>query len=269
MGELEAAYERNTLPYFRADIRLLQGRLPEVEAEGDTGRAEIAAFLMGRTTRTPPDLLGCTIPKAQILLYRGLADRAWLAAEPEDIYEMTGWNDDRARGRLLCAEAAGRLHNRAGATRSLDAAARWVLHSGSMEHLGLYHLVRGRFARRAGDLGVARLAVDEGLRVARHGGFRLYQVELLCEQAKIHLAGSCDTAAVRSAREAFELATSPDCQFLWGGAEAGHLLGRALVACGRVAEARATLERTLAIRLHIGDDSRAEQTEALLRSLPG
>jgi hypothetical protein len=153
-------------------------------------------------------------------------------------------------------------------TRSLDDAARWVLHSGSLEHLCLYHLVRARIARRSGDFDGAQLAVDEGLRVARHCGFWLYQVELLCEQAELLMAGFCDTSAVRSAREAFELASSPDCQFLWGAAEAGHMLGRALFACGRAGDARAALEKTLAIRHHIGDP-RVEQTEELLRSLPG
>ncbi len=164
---------------------------------------------------------------AQILLYQGRADRAWLAAESEDHYEMTGWEDNRARCRLYRAEAASRMDGRASLQEAFDKAARWVLHSGSMEHLCLYHLVRARIARRAGDLDVAQLAVDEGLRVARQCGFWLYQVELLCEQAERQLAGSCDTGAVRSAREAFELASSPDCQFLWGAAEAGHLLGRA------------------------------------------
>ncbi len=78
MGELEAAYEQNPLPYFRADIRLLQGRLPRVEAEGDTGRTEIAAFLMGRTTRTPPDLLGLRRPDGPNPLVPG-ARRSGLA----------------------------------------------------------------------------------------------------------------------------------------------------------------------------------------------
>src|SRR5262249_48623792 len=158
------------------------------------------------------------------------------------------WNDDRARARLYRAEAASRTGDRASMARSLDDAARWVLHSGSMEHLCLYHLVRARIAGRTGDLTVARLAVDEGLHIARPCGFGLYQVELLCEQAEQQLADSSDTQAVRSAREAFELASSPDCRFLWGAAEAGHLLGSALLACGRVADARAALERTLTIR---------------------
>jgi hypothetical protein len=267
-GELEAAYEQNPLPYFRADVRLLQGRLPLVEAEGDPGRAEIAAFLMGRTTRMPADPLGCAIPQAQLLLYQGRAGRAWLAAEPEDIYEMTGWEDDRARCRLYRAEAACRVDDRASMARSLDAAARWVLHSGSMEHLCLYHLVRARIARRAGDFTAAQLAVDEGLHVARQCSLWLYHVELLCVRAELQLKGFCMSDAMGSAREAFDLATSSDCQFLWGAGEAGHLLGRGLAARGRADEARAALETTLAIRHRIGD-FRAEQTKALLRSLPG
>ncbi len=159
------------------------------------------------------------------------------------------------------------MDDRESMSQSLEAAARWVLHSGSMEHLCLYHLVRARIAQRSGDFDAARLAADEGLHVARHCGFRLYHVELLCVQAALQLSGSCDTNAVRSAREAFELASSADCLFLWGAAAAGHLLGQALSACGRADEARAALEATLSTRHRIGD-SRAVLTEALLRSLP-
>ena len=46
LGELERAYEQNNLPFFRADIRLLQGRLSEVSREADPARAEVARFLM-------------------------------------------------------------------------------------------------------------------------------------------------------------------------------------------------------------------------------
>jgi hypothetical protein len=268
MGELESAYAENPLPYFRADIRLLQGRLPDVEAEGDPGRSEVAAFLMGRKERAPAAPLGCAIPTAQLLLYHGQAERAWLAAEPEGVYELTGWNDDRARGRLYVADACNRLGHGGHMARSLEDAARWVLHSGSMEHLCVYHLVRARIARRAGDASAARSAIDEGLHVARQCEFRLYQVELLCEQAELQLAGSCDTVAVRSARAAHELASSPDCLFVWGAAAAGHLLGVAMLACGRVEDARRTLEATLSTRRIIGD-FRVEQTEALLRSIRG
>src|SRR5205085_1954042 len=45
LGELEEAYRHNDLAYFRADVRLLQGRLPEAAAQGEA-RAAVAAFLM-------------------------------------------------------------------------------------------------------------------------------------------------------------------------------------------------------------------------------
>jgi hypothetical protein len=79
LGEFEEAYANNDLPYFRADIRLLQGRLPEVEREGDSTRTATAEFLMGRTTKPPPSLLGCAVPRAHILLYR--AARSALSAD--------------------------------------------------------------------------------------------------------------------------------------------------------------------------------------------
>jgi hypothetical protein len=71
LGEFEEAYTQNNLPSFRADIRLLQGRLPEVARERDSARSATAEFLMGRTTKPPPDLLGCAIPRDQVLLYLG------------------------------------------------------------------------------------------------------------------------------------------------------------------------------------------------------
>src|SRR5262249_39327647 len=69
LGELEEACQHNDLPYFRADVRLLQGRLPEVEREGDPARSAMAAFLMGRTATVPPPALGCAVPRAQAWLY--------------------------------------------------------------------------------------------------------------------------------------------------------------------------------------------------------
>ena len=107
---------------------------------------------MGRTDKVSPTPLGCVVPRAQILLYQGRSAMAWLATEPEDVYEMIGWEDDRTRCQLYRAEAACRMDDTASMARSLDAATRWVLHSGSVEHLCLYHLVRARIAKKAGDV---------------------------------------------------------------------------------------------------------------------
>jgi hypothetical protein len=274
LGELEAAYAQNPFPYFRADLRLLQGRLTLVEPEGDPARTAIADFLMGRTTRLPDQPLGCAIPRAQLLLYQGRSAPAWLAAEPEEIYEMIGWEDDRTRCQLHRAEAACRMDDTPSMARALESATRWVLHSGSVEHLCLYHLVRARIEKRSGDVRAAQLDVNEGLHLARQSGLGLYQIELLCVQAELFLGGaqaatllggSADPAE-QSAREAVHLATAPDCQFAWGYVEAGHLLGRALLAQGRRKEAVSNLEAVQAVRVRIGDH-RAGQTEALIKSI--
>src|SRR5262249_30844955 len=144
LGELEAAFAENNLPYFRADVRLLQGRLPQVERENDPARTAIAKFLMGQTTQLPPDPLGCAIPRAQILLYLGHFAQAWLMMQPEEVYEMVGWEDDRARCQLFRAEAACQMGDLMTAQHALGSATPWVLHSGSVEHLCLYHRIRAR-----------------------------------------------------------------------------------------------------------------------------
>ncbi|HZY87767.1 MAG TPA: hypothetical protein VFE78_23220, partial [Gemmataceae bacterium] len=252
LGELEEAYRHNDLAYFRADVRLLQGRLPEAAAQGDDARAAVAAFLMGRTRALPPSLLACAVPRAQVLLYLGRLGQAARARELEEVYGDLGWNGDRARYRLLLAEVARRLGDAKGCRRYLQEAAAWVLHSGSVEHLGLMHLIRARSAR-GGDGEEAQRAVSEGLHLARQCGLGLYQVELLCVQAEVMLDRGDAPAAERTAGEALWRASAADCRFAWGEAEARQLLGQALVLQQRRAEARPVLEAALALRRRLGD----------------
>jgi hypothetical protein len=267
LGELEAAYEQNPFPYFRADLRLLQGRLPEVEREGDPARTAIAGFLMGRRgAELLPDPLGCVIPRAQIFLYQGRHGDAWLGAGPDRVYEMIGWEDDRSRCQLVRAEVACGMGDLANTREALEEAGRWVLHSGSVEHLCLYHLVRARIAMKACDLQVVEHAVDEGLHLARPCGLGLYHVELLCVQAELLLATAQPAEAQQSAGAALHLASSPGSQFAWGATEAGHLLGRSLIAQGRAADARPILEEACAHRVRLGD-ARTEQTRVLIQSI--
>ncbi len=267
LGEMEEAFEQNNFSFFRADIRLLQGRLTQVEAEGDPARTAIAEFLMGRTTKLPSFPLGCAIPRAQLLLYLGRTGQAWLSeAQPEQVYEMIGWADDKARCELIRAETASLMGDEDASRQALDAAARWSLHSGSVEHLCLYHLVRSRLLKRASETQAAWLAVNEGLHIARQSGLGLYMVELLCGRAELLLDRSQPIEAEGPAREAKRFASMVECQFLWGAAQAGHLLGKALIGQRRSDEARAILEETRTLRLSIGDP-RVEQTEGLIRTL--
>src|SRR5262249_25638551 len=147
------------------------------------------------------------------------------------------------RCQLLLAEVARRQADEREAARLLESAAVWVLHSGSVEHLCLLHLLRARFARTGTSrrLDVASRELIEGLRLAEHSGLRLYQIELLCEHAAFLLRDGDPAGAQRaehSAREALRLASAADCQFLWGAGLAGHLAGEALRLQTRLREAR-------------------------------
>ena len=181
LGELEEAFAIHQMPHFRADIRLLQGRLPEVAREGDPARSATAAFLMGQTRDLPPDLLGCAIPRDQLLLYRGRLGVVRHTASVAALYDGIGWECDRARHQLIQAEVARRQAAPDACRAHLDAAARWILHSGSVEHLCTMHLIETRTASDASEPLAARRAIDAGLHLSQRCGLRLCHIELLCE----------------------------------------------------------------------------------------
>jgi hypothetical protein len=268
LGELAEAYEQNDLSFFRADLCLLQGYLPRVAAQGDDPRTSVAAFLMGKTSSLPPPVLSCAVPRVQILLYLGRLDQARQSAPLDRLFQEIGWEGDRARCQLLLAEVARRQNDTTQCRHGLETASRWVLHSGSIEHLCLWHLVTARACRSGADFAGARRALDEGLHLARRCGLGLYQVELLCEQAEVFLARDEAAAAEAVAREALRMASAADCQFAWGAAAAGHVVGQALAAQRRTKEARAVLQKTLDLRRRIGDPQ-AEATERCLAELAG
>ncbi len=156
---------------------------------------------MGRATRLPPEPLGCVIPRVQILLYLGRYADGWLATEPERVYEVIGWEDNRVRCQLIRAEVASQIGDGVSARQSLELATPWILHSGSVEHLCLYHLTRARLSASTREFQEAQQAVDEGLRLARQCGLTLELVRLLNLQAEIALCCSQAHAAEASARE--------------------------------------------------------------------
>jgi hypothetical protein len=267
LGELDEAYRANPMGFFRADVRLLQGRLPEVAREGDSVRATTAAFLMGDCDAgLPPDALGPAVPRVQLLLFQGRLRQAWHEGGLCQLYREIGWEGDRARLQLLLAEVERRQADLDACGRSLEGASGWVLRSGSVEHLCLMHLVRARLDRDSGDLRAARRAADEGVHTAGQCGLGLYHVLLLNARAEV-LGRSEPEASERSAREALALASAPGCSFLWGAGEAGHLLGQALAAQWRFAEARAALSEALSVRERLGDPATA-QTARMLERLP-
>ncbi len=120
--------------------------------------------------------------------------------------------------------------------------------------------------RVAGENDLARRAVEEGLRLARQCGLGIYLIELLCEQAEEFMGQNEPVQAESVAREALRLASHADCQFAWGAAEAGHLLGRTLQFQRKAREARAILDHTLSLRRRISHP-RAAETERLLAQI--
>ena len=143
---------------------------------------------------------------------------------------------------LYRADVASQLGDSAGMAQSLDDATGWILHSGSVEHLCLYHLVRGRIALRAGELEPAKTAVGEGLHLARRCELGLYHIELLTVSAELSLRESQPVAAEQAAREAIRMAAAPECQFRWGAAQAGKVLAQALFAQDRLVEGTAAMK---------------------------
>jgi hypothetical protein len=223
---------------------------------------------MGQTTQLPPDSLACVVPRAQLFLYLGRLDRAQWVATRDRFFQEVGWEGDRARCLLFKAEAARRQASAARCQEHLADASGWILHSGSVEHLCLLHLMRARLARDAGASESAEQALAEGLHLARHYALGLYHVELLCEQADGLLARQDPASAQRVAQEALDRALAPGCQFVWGAAEAGHILGKTLSARQQWHDARVVLQQALAIRRRIGDP-RAEFTQQLFDIIPG
>ncbi len=245
LGEIDEAYRQHNLSYFRADIRLLQGRLPEVAQEGDPHRTAVAALLMGERQSVPYLELGCAIPLTQLYLYLGHTEQAVKAAGVVDLYSDYGWEGDRARVQLFLADAELRLNQLTESQNHLDVAAGWVLHSGSMEHLALLHLVRARRARIAGDRPQHLASIDDGLHVAKQCGFALYEIELTCERALYFFDVDSLDAAEQQARDALRMATDDGCRFVWGALAARHLLGRALLRRKQFDEARSVLQQAL------------------------
>jgi len=146
LGEFEEAYRHNNLPYFRADIRLLQGRLPHVAAEREDTRTAMAAFLMGKTTALPSEPSGAAIPRDQFLLYLGRFSKIQQSKLLDDFYHQIGWEADRARCLLILAEAAIKQGEPSLGRTHFETASRWILHSGSVEHLCLMQLVRASWS---------------------------------------------------------------------------------------------------------------------------
>lgn len=245
-------------------IRLLNGDLTALHDDPAEKTRCFARFLQGEPVAVPDRSPDMPLPSAMLHLYRSATDDARRVAENER--QLSLYADDTARNCLMLAEAARRDLQPQQSQEFLEMASRWILRSGSQEHLCLLHLIRARIALEEKSLPVAQAALEEGLHIAQDCDFLLLRIELLIEQARLRRAEGDLEEAERAAAEARRLAHSPECRFAWGEAEAGHLLGEILSARGRKEEARSAFEEARTLRKRIGDPA-VILTERALRQM--
>jgi len=220
-----------------------------------------------------PVWLGLPISPAECYIQAGRLDEAesYVRNYRATIeHEQRGyiWNDELARCDLTEAE----IHRQRGeleeCQRLVDQGMKWVLRSGSQEHLCLLSLARARLEASRGNTQSAEGMLGEGLHVAEQCGLGYYHIELLIEQADLALAkgqfslvvDSCCTALngmLRSTRGPAPIpnldvqdlillgANHPSCQYAWGAARASFLFGQALNLQGKSDESRKVHESLL------------------------
>lgn len=160
-------------------------------------------------------------------------------------------------------EAAGQVLHRA-----LVAAGR----SGDVETLILGGLVQGRVRLDTGHLDGAGAAFGPALGLCAEHGFGTFRIDLLVCRGALQLRRGDIESAERDARDALAYAGAPGCGYLWGEADALHLLATVLIAgrpsptSPRHAEAAAHLHDELELRERMSDPT-APEVRWLLRRL--
>lgn len=197
---------------------------------------------------------------------RGLLEYCRARAE-EHHSELDGAQCDVMLAELLRRE---RSYDAAGQTlhRALIAAGR----SGDVETLISGGRVQGTLRLDTGHLDGAAAAFGPALALASEHGFGCYRIDLLVCRGALSLRRGEAEAAERDVRDALAYATAPGCGYLWGQADALHLLATVLISgrpartSPRHAEAVAHLSDELELRERMSDPT-APEVRWLLRRL--
>jgi hypothetical protein len=261
----------------------------------------IAAFLMGRpdALEVPFDLgWGEALVNADLPLMRGELARAKAVATAD----LKKFNvPEQVRTRLVLAEVERREGQTDKALASLEREAPWILRSGSVEHLCLYHLIRSRALTDRGEYEAADSESREGLILSRQCGLGLAHVDFLNLRSRIALAraraipdrGAPQRAAFLEAAERSAVgavngirtkdgdpaphpdmplgdlvafgAQHPECQYAWGTADAIALLGEIFIEQGRPFLARDGLRLAVELQSTLGHPDLARTEELLSR----
>jgi hypothetical protein len=173
------------------------------------------------------------------------------------------WNLDLPCFHALLARIA--LAEGGDPTAYLDAVRDWTARSGEMEWIIEAHLLSARQQLASGDLQGALGEAESGLVHAVACGYGLLRIELLIALARIHLAWPDPSKAIQAAREALDLAAHPDCQYVWGEADAAQAWGEAYLANHEPTLAKRAFTYALEVRERIGHPGVAETERWLER----
>lgn len=123
------------------------------------------------------------------------------------------------------------------------------------------HILATAIAVRDGHLVGAQAEVDTGIPLAEACGYQLALIELLLLRATIDFALPEPLSALSTARRAHAMST--ECGYVWGEADALHVMGLAYIALGEHGAARGPLEQAADIRKRIEHGGLAATLEAL------
>lgn len=111
---------------------------------------------------------------------------------------------------------------------------------------------------------LAHAAASEGLLLAETHGYGLDAIELLLTLARASLARHAPAEAFRHAKQALDRSTTPECGYVWGKADALHLMGLAHRDLGERDNAHARFKQATEVRAsieHPGAKDSREQAE--------
>jgi hypothetical protein len=308
VGDLRASFDllSRVRPIWSGAVLCLQGFLPRVvrDSVGWQHSQVIAAFLMGRpdALEVPFDLgWGEALVNADLPLMKGELARARAVAAAD----LKKFNvPEQVRTQLVLAEVERREGHTDRALAGLEREAPWILRSGSVEHLCLYHLIRSRALTDRGEYEGADSESREGRLLARQCGLGLAHIDFLNLRSRLALVRARAIPdrgdprreafledAARSALGALngvwtedgipapqpemplgELvafgAQHPECQYAWGAADALALLGKVLIERDRLDLARDALRQARDLQSTLQHPDLARTEELLSRFAP-
>jgi hypothetical protein len=278
-------------------------RATQAHARALRGKSKSAFAFFQNLTRD--DGLHPNLYRAELLTRLGQFAEAWQLAEK--ILEDAKAGDAVPRYHLvevnlLLAELAWQRGDELRASQIAAEAHSWALMCNAQPLLCASAVVRARITLDSNPA-ICREIVEDGLRIALDCGFGIYHIDLRNVRAKLSLNEGRHADAIRDATVALSegvhpspefglptllAAADPECGYLWGEAEARHVLAQALLltaiqtigdrfdpakldalpvdACDLISRARFELTNCLQIRKRIGD-SKQYETERILHGL--